>query len=133
MAKVRTRFSLGPVESEVKAKLRDNMAAAAHFLQARALDSLRRDDKSGRIYQRGTIVRRASAPGEPPARDTGRLQGALGSDVLVRAKEVIGVVFAQTDYARALELGTPKLKPRPFLRPALLNNKRQILSLLRRR
>ena len=133
MASVKTKFNLGALEAKVKAKVRDNMAAATLFVQGEATTSLSRGGRSGRLYKRGNVVHQASAPGEPPATDRRRLQGSMGSDVLVRAKEVIGFIFAQTNYARALELGTPKLKPRPFLRPAILNNKRAILSLLRRK
>ena len=133
MATVKTKFNLGAVEARVKSELRDNMAAATLFVEGEATTILSRGGRSGWLYKRGSRMHQASAPGEPPASDTGRPQGSLGSEVLVRAKEVVGVIFAGTDYARVLELGTPKLRPRPFLRPAILNNKRTILSLLRRK
>jgi hypothetical protein len=106
MASVKTKFNLGAVEAKVKAKVRDNMAAAALFVQGEGTKSLNRG---------------------------GRSKVSVRSRVEVRDKEVIGVISAENNDARALEMGTPKVQPQPFLRPALLNSKRTILSLLRRK
>jgi hypothetical protein len=71
---------------------------------------------SGRLYSRGkTVEHRASAPGEPPAPDTGRLRASVTTEVVRGANEVIGYVAVNTEYAAALELGTEKVKPRPYL------------------
>ena len=106
MASVKTKFNLGAVEAKVKAKVRDNMTAAAQFVQSEATTLLSRG---------------------------GRSEVSVSSRVEVRDKEVIGVISAEKSDARALEIGRPKLQPQPFLRPAILNNKRTILSLLRRK
>jgi hypothetical protein len=71
---------------------------------------------SGRLYQRGkTVEHRASAPGEPPAPDTGRLRASVTTEVVRGPNEVTGYVAVNTEYAAALELGTEKVKPRPYL------------------
>ena len=59
-------------------------------------------------------LHRASAPGAPPAPDTGDLRRSTfmeesGNRILV------GVQMA---YARFLEFGTEHMQPRPFMRPA---------------
>ena len=70
----------------------------------------------GKIYSRGkTVQHRASAPGEPPAPDTGRLRASITTEVVRGASEVRGIVTANTEYAAALELGTEKMRPRPYL------------------
>lgn len=70
--------------------------------------------RNGRVTV-GYKVRRASAPGEAPAIDTGNLVNSLET-----RKTGVGsaVVEAGAEYAAALEFGTRKMAPRPFLRPA---------------
>jgi len=60
---------------------------------------------------------RASAPGEPPAPDTGRLRAATQADETVRNEggDLIGRVVANTEYASALETGTERMAARPYL------------------
>ena len=58
---------------------------------------------------------RASAPGDPPATDTGRLRGSLASEVSRRGGETIGTVSANTEYAAHLEFGTERMAARPFM------------------
>lgn len=86
--------------------------------------------KSGRTYRRGAIRRgkgekrrvvayrfhRASAPGEAPAIDTATLVNSFFTKKVGPLVRVIGV---GAEYAAALEFGTERIAPRPFLRPAL--------------
>lgn len=60
---------------------------------------------------------RASAPGEPPAPDTGRLRAATQADEQVRHEgdDLVGRVVANTEYAAALETGTERMAARPYL------------------
>lgn len=63
-----------------------------------------------------------SAPGEPPRKITGNLQGSLETAVY---REELGInikTSAGAEYAKALEYGTGKIKPRPFMLPALFRN-----------
>jgi len=68
---------------------------------------------TGELYGR----HRASAPGEPPAPDTGRLRAATQADEQVRrdGEDFVGRVVANTEYAAALETGTERMAARPFL------------------
>jgi hypothetical protein len=53
----------------------------------------------------------ASAPGDPPAPDTGILRQSVDSEVIGR----LGIVAANAEYAAPLELGTEKMAARPFM------------------
>jgi len=70
----------------------------------------------GRVYRKGaTVTHRASAPGQSPAPDTGRLRGSTQGEVFATAEGALGIVSVNTEYAAALELGTEKIAPRPFI------------------
>lgn len=99
-----------------------SQAAAERGVRAVVLDAERvmkvmlSQPGSGRIYPRGkTGFHRASAPGEPPAPDTGRLRNSVQTEVFRAPGEVSGRVSVNTEYAAALELGTEKVKRRPYL------------------
>lgn len=107
---------------------------------------------SGRLYG----DHRASAPGEPPAPDTGRLRasistnwsgssmsrGKVGGKAL--ASDGVGmpkakgdrftvVVGSNVEYAPLLEFGTIKMQPRPFIRPAFDKIKHRVAKMLVRK
>jgi HK97 gp10 family phage protein len=75
--------------------------------------------KTGRIYRRRGVSHQASAPGEAPASDTGRLvqSGRAEYD----QPNLTGYATWSTRYAPYLEYGTENMEPRPFARPALNN------------
>jgi hypothetical protein len=60
-----------------------------------------------------------SAPGEPPARVTGRLQASIGHAVTTEGDDVVLTVGSGDPKAKLLELGTSTMRPRPYLRPTL--------------
>lgn len=55
----------------------------------------------------------ASAPGEAPARDSGRLIQSVTSEQSAAGGTVTGRVGASADYIVRLELGTRHMEPRP--------------------
>lgn len=66
-----------------------------------------------------------SLPGNPPAPDTGNLRNSIRYEVHGEGKEVYGIVGStqkDPNYAVYTEYGTSKMKPRPWLRPAMLKN-----------
>jgi phage gpG-like protein len=65
----------------------------------------------GRVYG----LHRASAPGDPPAPDTGRLRNSVSSDVEAVGNVVTGTVSTNAEYAAHLEFGTERIAPRPFM------------------
>lgn len=86
----------------------------------------------------------ASRPGEPPAIDTGILrasimnevelkgisvEGKVGPDIeLIAAKAPVGT---NVEYGYYLEIGTSKMEPRPFLRPAIKRTKSKVVKIFR--
>lgn len=74
----------------------------------------------------------SSRPGDPPARQSGRLMESLR--VLKRAtvtdvRAEVGpdpTVFPNYYYAKALEFGTRRVAPRPFMRPGIERAKRKV-------
>lgn len=80
---------------------------------------------SGVKYRRGGGRRRTrSAPGEPPAVDTGMLRRSwqVGDKAVVRKysrEERIGIVLGSPlKYAR-IEYGMGRVRPRPYIRPTI--------------
>lgn len=83
-------------------------------------------DGSGNIYQRPWGQHQASAPGEPPAKDTGRLRASIRMILQRLGGLVVGKVIAggklDVDYAAVLEYGTRSaegMAARPFMKPSL--------------
>jgi hypothetical protein len=71
---------------------------------------------TGRVYRKDGRVHQASAPGQAPAPD----QGELRRSWLVRKLEPGTYrIASHLSYAAALEFGTRRLAPRPYLRPAV--------------
>lgn len=67
----------------------------------------------------GAKIHRASAPGESPASDTGNLANSIKhTEAVITTNSVTASVTVNARYGRALEFGTKKIKPRPYLRPA---------------
>lgn len=95
------------------------LARAALDVQDQAKQLLSKPG-SGRTYTRRSVTHRASAPGDPPAVNTGRLRSSITHRVAVDDQGVFAEVGSNVRYARFLELGTSKMAKRPFLRPALL-------------
>jgi hypothetical protein len=83
--------------------------------QSYAVQAILQGPKTGRIYKRGAVSHRASAPGEAPANDLGFLAQSLRIQVTDRNTVNLS---ALAPYAVHLEYGTRNMAPRPFLRPA---------------
>jgi len=71
---------------------------------------------SGAVYTRGGVSHQASAPGEAPASDTGRLAGSITFD---KTGPMSATVGSDLVYAAALEFGSGRIDPRPAWVPAI--------------
>lgn len=71
---------------------------------------IQRGPKTGRIYTRGKIKHRASAPYEAPATDTGTL---VSSIYYTQDGPYSATIGSRLPYAYHLEFGTFRMKPRP--------------------
>ncbi len=99
---------------------------------------------SGILYKRGRRTHRASAPGDPPARDTGILANSVSHTVKVKSGTVSGFIGSDIDKIRSkatttdpeyglyLELGTPNMDARPWLRPALIKSTPKIIGFFKK-
>lgn len=91
---------------------------------------------AGRVYRRPgvrgprAVIHRASAPGQPPAVDTGLLRASytyrMGSD----AKGNFVEIGTNVKTAPWLEFGTRRMRPRPHLRPSIQSMKDRITELI---
>lgn len=106
-----------------------NLAAMEGLAQAKAVKGIQRaalqgearvkailsQPGSGRMYGK----HQSSAPGEPPAPDSGQLRAATQADTQVRemGSDLVGRIVANKEYAHALEVGTERIAPRPFFGP----------------
>jgi HK97 gp10 family phage protein len=115
-----------------RSEMRKGMREAGQIVGREARRLISEPGRSGRKYvfdKKG--VRRevtASAPGEPPARV---LRLLLKSIKVKAAKSGLAVRILSADRkAHLMEYGTVKIKPRPFLRPALERKKREVLEAL---
>lgn len=93
----------------------DTIAELALLTESIAVQGIRGGAASGRIYKRGKRgTHQASAPGEYPASDTGRLMGSIMSDIA----PTVATVGTNIVYGQYLEFGTSKMAARPWLLPS---------------
>lgn len=72
----------------------------------------------GRVYKRGRRTHRASAPGDPPAPDTGATR-ARTAYAVTRSFGGPVLVIGGGSPLEFLEVGTRRMAPRPSLRPVI--------------
>lgn len=82
-------------------------------VETRSVELLMSPPKTGKMYGK----HQASAPGEAPASDTGRLVNSRTVDLFEGT--LTARLTYRTAYAAALEFGTEKMEPRPFLARSL--------------
>lgn len=122
---VRNRASkLKGLSQEVIKGVKKAVRVAGTTVRNDAILSIAQGAKTGRVYTRGNVSHQASAAGEAPATDTGYLVGNIN---LVMDADGLGCsVDSRADYSSHLEFGTRKMAARPFLQPALEQNKNSI-------
>lgn len=95
---------------------------------------------SGRFYpsRRGSGLHQASAPGEPPTKDTGKLRRSAHIEiktgvVVAGVPSSIVRIIVDGPAAATLEFGSRSrtLKPRPYMRPALAKAKKTMKLAMR--
>jgi HK97 gp10 family phage protein len=89
---------------------------------------IQRGPKSGEVYQKYNPKRKhkASAPGQPPATDTGTLVNSIES----KRDGLVAVIWTEKAYGKFLEFGTRDIAARPWLTPAVEQNKARFPELL---
>ena len=112
--------------AELKPKMTRGVVAATLHLQGAIKRKLSRRG-TGRTYRRRKVLHTASAPGQPPALDTGRLRNSIAvTDPKWDGWSVSAEVGTNVEYARLLEFGgmtgrnnATRVAPRPYMRPAV--------------
>lgn len=135
------------IRAKIAAAAFKGVVAGAEMVAAEGTRLIQTGPKTGRVYRRRGVTHRASAPGEAPASDSGQLAGS--SVIRHNVQQLTAVASWAKRYARPLELGsaytlgvpgsgagqpdaaqlelgTQKLEPRPFARPALANTRQAI-------
>ena len=85
-------------------------------------ETIQKGTRTGRTYKRRSVTHRASAPGEPPKTDTGRLVSSIRMVPAFLSAEV-GSLNSVAKYGNMLEEGTRNMEPRPVFEPTLEKNK----------
>jgi len=118
---------LGKINADVLLEIGAALFVGGLKIEENAKLSIQREVKTGKAYVRGTVTHIASAAGQAPANDTGRLVNSINTSqssdkMVVYIKAGEGVV----DYAVHLEYGTRNMAPRPFMKPAFKKSKKFI-------
>ena len=92
-----------------------------------AKQSIHGHSNGSKTYQKYNPKRThtASAAGNPPNTDTGYLANNI--HMVMGADGMGASVESRADYSGFLEFGTSKMKARPYLQPALEENKPKVL------
>lgn len=129
------RSALSAKSAELDKEIHDAVTQTGLWLHGDIIKRYHRGPTSGRTYRKYSPKRthRASAPGEAPQTDTGRLAGGMTFRQLPDGVEVVNRV----KYARALEYGSRnkaggkgKIIARPAWRPASLQAEKVLNKLI---
>ena len=135
MARVTTKITNKPrhsaLERQYELNIKELVGRAANLVRNTAVESISQGAKSGVTYTLYNPRRthRASAAGEPPATDTGFLVNNIIVSMDIADKGLSANVESRADYSQFLEFGTSKMSARPFMQPALEENKSRIRRL----
>ena len=111
----------------IEKELKRNLRIAGMMVRNTAVQSILSGGKSGKVYEKYNPRRthRASGEGQAPASDT----GFLASNIVlskINDQEMSIEVESRAEYSEFLEFGTQNMKARPFMFPALEENKPKI-------
>ncbi|KKN45136.1 hypothetical protein LCGC14_0685890 [marine sediment metagenome] len=115
----------GPsVKFKIKEGMQRNLMAAAIFVVGKVKQSLATAGPT-----KTNPHTPASGPGEPPHRRTGTLSRSITHEVTAATARV----GTNIKYGKFLETGTSKMAARPYLRPGVYKNQREIKKILGRK
>lgn len=130
MSSIKTRVTRNPRYAKVEARYasvaKNIIASGVQDTMNTAKTSIQQHQSKGRTYGKHT----ASVAGNPPNSDTGFL--ASNIFMVLDADKLGGAVESRADYSGFLEFGTSKMGARPYLQPALEENKPKIRRMFAR-
>jgi hypothetical protein len=109
--------ALRKLGADAQAEARKAVEATAIEVRGDIVRGYQRGPASGRVYVRGNVTHQASAPGEAPATDTGRLASSTEYRLTGAAS---AEVQTSAEYGPFLEWGTQRIAPRPLWRPTVI-------------
>lgn len=112
-------WNAGAMMPEIRAATMRGLVSFAGRVQQEGTRLIMEGPKTGRKYRRRGVEHQASAPGEAPANDTGRLVNSGRIDL--RESTLSVLITWSTAYAAFLQFGTEKMEPRPWADRALEN------------
>tara|TARA_Y100000385_G_scaffold74421_1_gene75182 strand:+ start:200 stop:610 length:411 start_codon:yes stop_codon:yes gene_type:complete len=130
MTSIKTRVTRAPKYAKVEAKyasvVRNIIASGVQDTMNTAKTSIQQHQSKGRTYGKHT----ASVAGNPPNSDTEFLANNIF--MVLDADKFGGAVESRADYSGFLEFGTSKVGARPYLQPALEENRPKIRRMFAR-
>lgn len=122
--------NLAKMAERYSKEVADSLVISAEMVRGTAIKSIQQKS-NGRMVTRyqaggGAYQHMASAPNSPPNTDTGRLVSSIVTEV--QDKDVY--VGSGLEYAPYLEFGTKRMTQRPWLNPALEQNRRRIVKVV---
>lgn len=120
-------------EAKIRAGAVDGLNAVGLVTINHIRASLLRGPKTGRVYHKSNPKRlhRASAPGQYPATDTGRLAGSLGYEAGGTPTFPEVELFASAEYAIPLELKPSPKGGRPFMSRGIAEKRDDYSTIIR--
>jgi HK97 gp10 family phage protein len=104
--------------------VRDRVGQALFVAAGEIQTEARHLISEGSVSGKGHV---ASLPGEPPNMDTRHLMNNIEA---YRTGETSAEVRSEASYAAALEFGTSKMAPRPYMKPATDRKRGRITQLV---
>lgn len=110
---------LGDLVGDADAVMLEAITRVVTDTRAEAIRGIQRGPASGRVYEKYEPRRthQASAPGQYPMSDTGRLANSVDFNLPAPGR-FEGMVGTNVVYGRYLEFGTSRMAARPWLMPS---------------
>lgn len=116
------------LEKQYERNIKQLIGRAGNLVRNTAVQSINQGAKSGVTYElyKPRRTHTASSAGQPPATDTGFLVNNIVITMDTADKGLSVNVESRADYSSFLEFGTSKMSARPFMQPALEENRAKI-------
>lgn len=121
-------------QKQIESEIGKGIAQSCALIQREAQESMRNTKVNEAVSyytHNKNIAHHPSLPDNPPAIDTGTLLRSVTYEVDEEKLEGrVGSVLTDPPYGAYLELGTSKMQPRPWLKPATEKSKENIKQIL---
>jgi HK97 gp10 family phage protein len=130
--KVVRKSNTAKVSKAYERKVQQIIAASAQMVRNTAVTSIHEHGSSGITYEKYNPRRThtASSDGNPPNTDTGYLANNISE--VIDGDKMGASVESRAEYSEFLEFGTSKMDARPFMQPALEENRPKIRRMFKR-